>query len=106
MSNHISRDTQITAIMCTEHYRRGEDFSASDIASVLNLTVSQSRDLLNIMAHVGQVEKKLVPQKQGTKNGGSIWYTKPPTKILRKRWRLKTNGQIGVIPLDRLGVPQ
>ena len=90
----ISRDTKVTAIMRTEHYRRGEDFSASDIASVLDLTVSQSRDLLNIMAHVGQVEKKLVPQKQGTKNGGSIWYT----KYCPRSWRLFSVVPVSFLP--------
>jgi len=103
MAKALDRTNQIAAILSTESYRCGDSFTAADISSVLAITASQARDLLNIMAHDHKVDKKLMPQKLGNKNGGTIVYSKPCTRILRDKWRIKRNSEIRLVNTNLLG---
>jgi hypothetical protein len=83
-------------IMASAPYQSGESFTSPVIASLLNLTVGQARDLLNHMATTGQAVKRHERTRQGGKRDGTMVYQKPPPMILRKAWRKHSNEAIGI----------
>ena len=90
------RDIQMQQIMASAPYLSGESFTSPVIASLLNLTVSQSRDLLNHMATTGQAVKRHERTRQGGKRDGTMVYQKPPPMILRQAWRKRTDAELGI----------
>jgi len=94
----LDREIQIAQIIASAPYQSGETFSSSVIAALLNLTVSQSRDLLNHMAAIGKAVKRHERARHGGARTGTTIYQKPPPMILRKAWRFRSNEALGIQP--------
>ncbi len=72
-----------------------ESFTIADIKPYLetpNMAAAHLREL-------SDANKLTVMQKPQ----GELHYARKPTDMLRKAWRIRTNGQIGLVKSDRLG---
>jgi hypothetical protein len=92
----LDRDVQTDAILRSAPYLSGESFTSPVIASILNLTVAQSRDLLNHLTTTGQLVKRHERARQGGNRTGTMAYQRPPPMILRKAWRKLSDSAIGI----------
>ena len=93
----LNREQQIQKILASGAFNSGNQFSSAEIGSDLGISTGQARDLLNWMATRGQVEKKAQAEQRGRSSVGTILYQKPLAKLLRVKWRLRTNEEIGVV---------
>jgi len=106
MGKPLDREIQYSQIIASHLYQSGDSFDAPVISSLLKVSVSQARDLLNNLTVQGRLVKFHQRQRKGTSREGRTVYQRPPPLLLRKPWRLKTNQQLAIRPSDRLGTPQ
>lgn len=93
--NTPSRETQREIILRSAEYLSGDSFTRIDAARLLGLSNESGAHLLSSMAQEGLLKKRLV-RAQGSKASGTIRYGRPPSKLLRVKWRRLSDHDIGL----------
>jgi hypothetical protein len=93
------REDCMARIMQSHHVNSAEAFTVADISSWLGgVDDSVTRNYLNDLADAGKLNRREV-------KSGKVVYTRKPTAILKRAWRYLSNSEIGIEPLNRLGMP-
>lgn len=94
MSSHADREHQRQAVLNCPEYKSGEWFTTRTVTALLGLHAQSGARLLGIMVDEGLLVCRRVKQKQGSSGSGTMYFCKPPTKLLRMPWRVHTDREL------------